>query len=235
MSRWTFSVLAISGAAGLIIGGLYVMLHFATLPVIEYRDTLSWKMANGSVVDLRLTHTIDCYVTYNYTVDAVVYEGNHTRTIGHHNHHEDHGHTELCRRLNETRSHVDVFYDPEKPKTSALKISFVGDFWLAMHSFESLALVSLGGALIFWVSKSMDAIFGCAGAHAALVVVTAIPVSVYRIWDGSLTAILPLVFGILCFCLAVACVFSLRCCNGKNDDDLEKVPESWWDASTNDV
>jgi len=179
-ARWCVTALGLCVATGLIAGGLYVCLHFCTLPVFEYNSTLSWKSTKGTVVTLKEKHShFDCYVTYNYTVDTQPYSGNHTRTIGHHNHFEDHGHHALCLSLNHSRSlnAIDVWYDPAQPAVSALKVSFVGDFWLAMHGFDSLALVSLGGAVIFWATHYEAAIFALAGAHAALVAISCVPVS----------------------------------------------------------
>jgi len=231
-ARWCLTALGLCLATGLIAGGLYICLHFCTLPVFEYNSTLSWKSTKGTVVTLEEKHMhFDCYVTYNYTVEGTHFLGNHTRTIGHHNHFEDHGHHALCFRLNHTRSKnaIDVWYDPKAPAYSALKVSFVGDFWLAMHGFDSLALVALGGAVIFWATHVEAAIFALAGSHAALVAVSCVPVSAVRVSRREITAVGPLVFGLICAILSAACLFQLGWCHRSGDGiNRDKAVESWW-------
>lgn len=237
MSRWAFAAIALAVAAACVGGGLYVALHFATVPVIEYYETLSWRSVSATVVKLRLENSSNCYVTYNFTVDSVVYEGNHTRTIGHHNHYEDHGHTELCRELNHTRAlnAIHAWYDPSNPYTNALKITFVGDLWLAIHSFDSLALVSLGGALTFWVTRYISSALLLTAAHAALIALSVLPISIYRITDGYLSALAPLLSGVACAVLTVLCLMQLRC-GSKADNGFsshERLADSWWDSPNN--
>ena len=208
-------------------GGLFIVFHFCTLPVFEYTETLSWRETVGKVTKLSLRHHhFDCYVTFSYTVDGQPYIGNHTRTIGHHNHFEDHGHIALCNRLNHSSS-VAVWYNPSEPQESALKVSFVGDFWLAMHAFDSLALVALGGAVIFWVTGVESAIFALSGAHSALVAISCVPVSAIRISRGYMTAFGPLFFGAGCAILAVSCLYQLGCCP-KSFDARNDTEDTWW-------
>ncbi len=222
-----FSLLGVLVALLITAGGLFIAFHFCTLPVFEYTETLSWRETRGNVTELSLRHHhYDCYVTFAYNVDGRDYVGNHTRTIGHHNHFEDHGHIALCNRLNHSSS-VAVWYNPSDPQESALKVSYVGDFWLAMHAFDSLALVALGGAVIFWATGVESAIFALSGAHAALIAVSTVPVSAIRISHGHMPAVGPLLFGLACAALAVSCLYQLECCP-RSFDSRNSNEDAWW-------
>lgn len=231
--RWCITIIGLVVAGCIVAAGLYVVLHFCSIPVFEYYDTLSWDKVPGTVVGLELkNHEFDCYVQYNYTVEGVPFQGTHTRTIGHHGHFEDHGHYELCRILNETRGtgEIEVQYNPRDPVESALKVTFVGDFWLAMHAFESLALVALGGAVIFWATQVEMPIFLLSGLHATLIALTMIPVSAVRVSRGHVQAVGPLIFGIVSALLAAACCYQMSCFRRATKYGRQKVNDTWWFA-----
>lgn len=199
-------VLASLIGSACVFAGFFLLVYFSTTPVARYGATLSWRSVRGTLVSA----TYDggrCVVSYTYTVDLMSYEGNRTRTLG-----QDRraAARRFCESINATTD-VEVWYDVGAPQDSALRVTFISDFWLAFNLLDSLALVALGGALFLWAIQTFTPLLIASCAHAALCFVTAVPVSIIRLSRAHVAATMPLIVGITCGAVALACAYQLGC------------------------
>lgn len=189
-----------------VIAGFVVLIHFSTVPVIEYGKTLSWQSTIANISTAQQEGR-ECLVTYKYTVDTTSYTGSRTRTQGEDSYRSA---RHLCTRLYNLQV-TDVWYDPKLPSHSSLRLTYTGDFWLAVNLLDSLALVVLGGAIALWASGRFEPLLLACCTHAALGFITAVPVSIIRAARAVPAAVLPLVSGLGCGIVALVCAYQMGC------------------------